>query len=415
MFYGWWVVAASLVTALYSGGVIFYGFTAVFEPIAEEMGWSYTHISLAASLRGLEMGLLAPVVGVFADRWGPRRIIFGGVVVTFVGMILLSRATSLGMFYVAFGVMALGTSAYSMTVLMTAVANWFHVRVGIASGIADSGFGFGGLLVPLMVKLIEMYDWRTTMVIMAVGMLVTLLPLIPVFRHKPEQYGYLPDGKVAASVVAGDGLDLPPAAEIDMGVRQVLKSKAFWTLTLAFSYHGTVVSAVVTHVMPYLSSVRIARSVSSLVATAIPLMSVGGRLGFGWLGDKLNRRLITAVSLAMIGLALLSFGNTSSASVWLLVPFILLFGIGFGGINALRPAMVREYFGRANFGTIFGLIIGINMVGGILGPTIAGWAYDNWGGYQDLWFILAGLVVAPLIFILITPPAGTAVQPVDKA
>ena len=52
---------------------MFYGFTAVFEPIAGELGWSYTQISLAASLRGLETGLLAPLLGLLADRWGPRR------------------------------------------------------------------------------------------------------------------------------------------------------------------------------------------------------------------------------------------------------------------------------------------------------------------------------------------------------
>ena len=78
VFYGWWVVVASFLIALYVGGTILYGFTAIFEPIASEFGWSYTQISLATSLRGLEMGLLAPVVGLLVDRWGPRKLLFGG-------------------------------------------------------------------------------------------------------------------------------------------------------------------------------------------------------------------------------------------------------------------------------------------------------------------------------------------------
>jgi hypothetical protein len=70
VFYGWWIVGAAFFIALYVGGTVFYGFTAVFEPIAGDLGWNYTQISLAASLRGLEMGLLAPLSGILIDRWG---------------------------------------------------------------------------------------------------------------------------------------------------------------------------------------------------------------------------------------------------------------------------------------------------------------------------------------------------------
>ena len=78
VFYGWWVVSACFLISLYLGGVVILGFTAFFEPIANEFGWSYAQISLAASLRGMEVGLLAPVLGLLVDRWGPRRLIFGG-------------------------------------------------------------------------------------------------------------------------------------------------------------------------------------------------------------------------------------------------------------------------------------------------------------------------------------------------
>ena len=100
-----------------------YGFTAIFEPIVNEFGWSYAQISLAASLRGLEIGLFAPFFGMLVDRWGPRRLLFGGGIITTLGLVLLSRVTSLGMFYGAFILVALGLSATSSTVLVTAVAN----------------------------------------------------------------------------------------------------------------------------------------------------------------------------------------------------------------------------------------------------------------------------------------------------
>ena len=97
-FYGWWIVGASFLITLYVGGVIFYGFTAIFEPLADELGWSYTEISLAASLRGLEIGLLAPITGILVDRWGSRRLIFTGSVLLALGLILFSYTYSLSAF-----------------------------------------------------------------------------------------------------------------------------------------------------------------------------------------------------------------------------------------------------------------------------------------------------------------------------
>ena len=91
IYYGWWIVGASVLVAMYAGGVVFYGFTAIFEPIANDMGWSYAQISLAASLRGLELGLLAPLTGILTDRLGPRRLIFSGALITAVGLFLLSQ------------------------------------------------------------------------------------------------------------------------------------------------------------------------------------------------------------------------------------------------------------------------------------------------------------------------------------
>ena len=396
IFYGWWVVAASFFVAVYMGGVIFYGFTAFFEPIADDLGWSYTQISLASSLRGLEMGLLAPLTGILVDRWGPRRLIFSGVVINAGGLILLSNATSLGMLYGAFALIAIGTSACTMTVLMAAVANWFRRKIGIASGIAMCGFGFSGLLVPVIVTLIDVYEWRVTVTILALGILVVALPLSLLFRHKPEQYGLFPDGQVQDPATHDSSLSQIP----EIKARQALKSSTFWHLALAFMYQMMVVSATITHLMPYLSSIGVARSMSSLVATAVALVSIGGHLSFGWLADKLDRRLVAAAGFTMIGLGLLCFGYISTGTIWRLVPFVVLFGIGFGGSSVLRVSLVREYFGRASFGTILGLIIGVGCLGSIIGPTVAGWVYDNWGSYQAIWLTFAGLAVAAVISVL---------------
>ena len=414
VFYGWWIVGACFLIALYLGGIVYYGFTAIFEPIANEFGWSYTQVSFAASIRGLETALLAPLAGILVDRWGPRRLMFSGAIITGLGLILLSRTTSLGMFYTAFVLIALGVSATAGTVISTAVANWFRRRMGLATGIVISGFGFGGLLIPVIVRLIDMFSWQTAMAILALGMWVIGLPLALLVRNKPEQYGYLPDGEVSGTVTSDKSSAPAQTVEMDIGVKQALKSRVFWHISLALMCRALIVSAVVTHVMPYLSSIGISRAISSFVAAAIPLLSTGGRIGFGWLGDKLNKRWVIAGVFAMISLGLLSFGYTSTGGAWLLVPFLILFGISYGSTTVLRGALVQEYFGRGRFGTILGFMVGIMHLGTIVGPPLAGWVFDNWGSYYAIWFVLAGVAVVALIIVATMPQVGAITKLADE-
>jgi MFS family permease len=408
IFYGWWIVGASFFIAMYVGAVIYYGFTAFFEPIANDMGWSYTQISLAASLRGLEIGLLSPIVGILADRWGPRKLIFGGIFITAASLFLLSSTNSLLMFYGAFALLAIGVSACTVTVLLTAVANWFRQRIGVATGAAIGGFGFSGLLIPVIVRLIAAYDWRTALNILALGMIVMILPLSLLFRHRPEQYGYFPDGQNQGTAAYPDESGPRQVGEVEVTAKHALKSVTFWRLALSRMYHSMTVAALITHVMPYLNSTGISRSQSSLVATVIPLMSIFGRFGFGWLGDKLTRKLVATASFIMIGYGVLSFAYVSAMNMWLLVPFLILMGIGYGGSNALLPSLGREYFGRTHFGSIYGIIEGIGTIGAIIGPAIAGLAYDNLGSYQIIWLLLAGLAVVAIISVFTIAPVRSS-------
>ena len=360
------------------------------------------------------MGLLAPLIGMFVDRWGPRRLLIGGVIITSLGLMLLSRTSSLGMFYGAFVLLAIGTSTCSSTVLMPAVANWFRRKIGIATGIMVCGYGFGGLLVPIMVRLVDMQGWQATMAILGGGMLLICLPLSLLVRHRPEQYGYQPDGEPKDTVISNNSFAQTKIAEENVGTRQALKSRTFWHITLALTCQALVLSAIVTHVMPYLSSIGTARAMSSLIAMSIPLASIGGRLGLGWLGDRFDTRRVIAIAFAMMCGGLLCFGFASPEATWLLVPFLILFGIGYGGNNALRASVIREFFGRRNFGAIHGIVLGIMMLGNIAGPPLAARVFENWGSYQPIWLAFAGLAVVAILVVITTPTVSSTAQPVDE-
>ena len=388
----------------YMSGVIFYGFTAFIAPIESSFPtWSRAAISLSVSLRGLESGLLAPFAGKLVDRFGPRKLIaIGGLIVT-MSLVMLSQMDSLWMFYLAFVVMAVGMSCCTLTVPMTAVANWFHKRLGIASAFAIIGFGLSGILVPIIVNLIDLYEWRTTFLILAAGVVIIVLPLSLVFRHKPEPYGYLPDGEHELPTQYSIKSVEKKPVEKSWRVREVLKNSIFWRLTIPYVCQMIAVSAMMTHLMPYLESVGIARSAAGFITMSLSLTSIVGRLSFGWLADRQERKNVSIMAFVLISVGIVLFMFVSNQAFWLLIPFIIIFSIGQGGNNALRSPMVGTYFGRANFGTVLGLMMGICSIGGVLGPPLAGMVWDAKGSYSLAWYVSLGIVVMGMICIWSIP------------
>lgn len=400
IFYGWWIVLGGFFLSFYVGGIVFFSFTAFFEPLVKEFGWSYTQVSFAISLRGLEMGLLAPFVGILVDRFGSRKLAFCGTVTVGLGFILLSFTRSLAMFYGGMILIAFGAGGCTAVVLMAVIANWFRRNVGKALGVMASGIGASGFLVPIIVKLIDTYQWRTTLVILGVGMWMLGIPLSLILRNKPEQYGDRPDGEPAASPLAGKE---EQAKETDLPFKAVLRDRAFLYLNLAEAMRHMSISAVSLHIMPYLGSLGIPRSVAGLVAAGLPLFSIIGRLGLGWMGDVFDKRYVMAAAYSFMALGMIAFHQASMG--WVLLLFLLLYSPGFGASMVLRGAIVREYFGRGSFGKIIGFIMGTSSIGGIIGPTLAGWVFDTMGRYHLLWAVLCLLLILAMGLILRIQPA----------
>jgi MFS family permease len=395
VYYGWWITLACSLIGLYVAGTIFFGFTAFFEPIAAEFGWSYTQISFAVSLRGLEMGIFAPLVGFLADYFGSRKVLFGGTITTGAGLILLGQTQSLTMFYCAFVLLAFGAGGCTSVVTMTAVANWFNKKAGVALGMVGSGIGAGGLLVLLIVRLIDLYQWRTTLLILGLGMWAIGIPLSLVIRNRPEDYGYLPDGEVSGT--SGQSQEVQDKGA-EIAFKEALKMRTFLYLNLVEMVRMMTIIAVFTHIMPYLSSVGMPRTTAGMVAAAIPLIGIIGRFGFGWIGDIYDKKYVMAVTMALIllGILALSFVHIR----WIIIPFMILYALGHGGSMVVRSAIVREYFGRESFGKILGIIMGSASIGGIIGPTLAGWSYDTWGSYRPIWHVFLVLLVIGTILTL---------------
>jgi sugar phosphate permease len=414
LFYGWYIVGACVLISVYCAGIVTRSFTVLIEPIVDEFHWSYALVSFAASISGLESGLLAPVVGFLFDRWGPRKLIFAGATIMGFGLLLLSRTSSLAMFYGSFILMSTALSVSIGVVPMTLAGNWFRKRVSLATGIVASGSAAGGIMVPLVTWLVDAYDWRKAMIIFGLGAWIIVFPLALIVRHRPEHYGYLPDGEVGQKVYIDEVQSPVQYIEVDVSAKQALKGRAFWQISIAMVCHFMVSIAVLTHVMPYLSSIGIPRWTSGWVVMAIQFFSIAGRTSCGWFGDRFDKRRVTAFGMALQGIGMLLFNYVDIAGTWLLVTFIIVYGIGFGGPVTMSASMVREYFGRMNLGTVLGLATGVAYVGSLIGPPLTGLIYDTYGSYQVAWFIMAGLAFAGMVGFLTVPATSRTMLEVGK-
>jgi MFS family permease len=303
------------------------------------------------------------------------------------------------MFYGSFLLICFGGGGCASVVFISTAANWFGKNVGKAIAIITCGFGAGGLIVPLIVRLIDVYHWRTTLVILGLGMWILGIPLSFVIRDKPEQYGYLPDG--------GSRQDPMPCLknkekESEIGFKEVVKQRAFFYLMIVDLIRQMISLSVVIHVMPYFSSVGIPRSTAGMVAAAIPVISIFGRFGFGWLADAYDRKYMMILALCLMGMGLLAFCYVQHR--WVILAFLFLFCPGCWGSMVLARIIQREYFGRHSFGKILGIIMGAASIGGIIGPTVAGWVFDTLKSYHFIWLVFCGFSGLSICLILRIKP-----------
>ena len=403
IFYGWYIVGASLLISAVIGGMTFLGFTALVNPIAAGLGWSYSQVSLAMSIRGLEAGILSPFLGKLVDRWPAKWLILIGAAIIGLGYFILSRVNSLGIFYLSFMIIALGGSLSVTMAPMTTVARWFREKLGKANGIVTMGIGIGGLSTPIITKLIDTFDWRVAVIILAIVLTAIGIPLAFVFRSRPEDYGLLPDGEPLSTKD-----DTDKYADYDFGtsVKEAIKTRTFWHFGIASFCQVAAASAVILHVMPYLTMLGIERATASMIAMFIPLVSIPARFTYGWLSDIFPKKYVFAASNVLTSIGLFLFSIIGVGSPVTIIAFIMFFGIGLAGVAPLRAPMVREYFGVKNFGSIFGLTFIFLTLGNVLSPPIAGWVRDLRGVYDPIWLILSGFALLAAISILTMPSSS---------
>jgi MFS transporter, OFA family, oxalate/formate antiporter len=407
MFYGWYIVALMFLAGFFGGATVWSGFTAYFDPLIREFGWSYTSISVAASLRGAEFGLIAIAIGFLLDRMSVRLIVLIGTLLMGLGFLAMSRMGSLSAFYLSFIVVAIGTTSIDTIVSQSLISRWFHRRLGMVLGIVASGIGAGGFAVPLTVTLLDNIGIRNTFV--AFGITAIVLGALTAYfiRSRPEDIGTVSDGiRAVAESFKPENNNQPPSD--DLTFRQAVVTPAFWIVTYTAMAMTFSLQMVNTHVLPYLQNIGYQRPTAAVMATLVAGGSISGRLAIGFISDFISRKLLFIIMAVGQVIGQLLFIN--AGTIYFLVPAALIIGITGGGTNVLRVGTLRDYFGRRYIGSLFGLCLGIAAIGSVSGPILAGRIFDTTKSYTPAWIIAAIVFAAdiPLLFLMKNPRTLTA-------
>lgn len=397
IFFGWFILAGSVLILSYQSVTFIYGLTAFMTPIALSHGWTYAQISLGPTIRGLEVGALDPVAGMVIDRYPARRLMILGTLVYTGGVVLLSQATNLGMFYSGFLLMGLGGAFCFSMLPQTVLARWFKRNIGKASGILATGYSIGGMFVWAIVSGIEAFGWQDLMLYLAFGGLIIGLPVALLYRNRPEDYGLLPDGDITAPG------EKRPADDSVTTLRQVIRMRAFWLIGLACMMQMTAVHAITVHIVPYFNSLGIEDATASVSILIFSSIGLAIRLGYGYLADILAKKNVFAFSNALTTVALVILGLLNSDSFVNMVIFSVVYAFGVAGSSAMRVPITRDYFGAKSFGKIFGWLALFTVAGSVVGAPLAGWVYDTHGDYTPIWYVFAGLTALATVLLLLLP------------
>lgn len=411
IFYGWYLVVASVITNTIFSAAYFQGFGVLILPIERAFGWDRWVISAAMSLRQLESGIVSPAVGFLLDRYSARRLIFWSAVIAGIGFIGLGFITGIATFFLFFVVISLGASGVSHAVTWPVIiSRWFRRNRGLATGLAVTGPMFGSPLVILNTQIEEAYGWRVVLFGYAALILVGVTLLSMLVRDRPEPYGLRPDGDPPEESAATERSSGPSRRRTDAGLtlHAVFRTKEFWLFTSYLSGTFAVNSAVQGHMIPYFQQdLGLSAAWAAVVMSMVFIISGIGRIGGGYLLDRLDYRLVLAVVAAMMGIGLLYLQVVAVKTVWATLPFAVMFGVSFGCLVPMRGAVGSIMFGTRAIGGVLGILQGGPIAAGVIGPLVMGLIFDLNGNYSvAIWgLIVISALMVPLSLAMASPAA----------
>jgi MFS family permease len=377
---GWVIVMTSVMgIAVSFGSLVIFAFGVFIKPLSDQFGWSRTEISLAFTLTALMVAVFSPFIGRIVDRVGARKVLLPCVAVygaAFCCLALIKTLVGLYAIYVLLGVVGNGTTQLCYARVISA---WFDRRRGLALATMMAGVGAGAIgIPPLATWLIAAYGWREAYLLLGVSIFVLgMIPAALWLRETPPGVGRA-DAATPARLPGVSGAE-------------AVRMPVFWLLLAGFFLFSVSVNGSVAHLIPILTDRGITSETAALVASALGVLTLCGRLLTGVLLDRYSGSRVTGIffGIAAVGVAVLSQAH----AVVTAFTGAALIGLGMGAEADVMPYLISRYFGLHSFSEIYGYAFTAYALAGALGPLLMGWSFDRFHSYSTALLCLAAAML----------------------
>lgn len=389
-FYGWIIVLASFLAMIVVSMI--YVFGVFIEPLTQEFGWSRSSVSLAFSICYLLLTFSAILSGSMTDRYGIRRVMSVGTLLTGASLLLCSQVSSLAQLYLYFGILGVGASTLYVPPAST-ITRWFVRRRGLAMGIAFSAFGIGmSFFAPLTEMMIREFGWRSTFLTYGISTLSILSISSLLMKQEPSEAVLTRYGRVEADFQTRGKAG-------DYTLREAVGMKLFWYIYLVFLFVHISLLMFTVHVVPYAVDMGIMGIRAATALTFLGVCIIPGRIAGGWVTDRIG--MLNTLAIFLIIHAISAFCLLGSTGEWSIYLVSAGFGIGYGGWGAVYPLMVGGFFGTKHSGSILGVLDTGVGTGGAVGPYLAGYIFVITGSYHAAFLLGAGSAVMAVILLFL--------------
>jgi MFS family permease len=390
LYYGWVMVIVLAITETISYGVLFYAFTVFIKPMQAELGWSTGEITLGYSLSVAVSALFGVAQGRWLDRHGARLSMSVGSIGAALLVLGWSQVQTLPGYYALWFGIGIVKAMVLYEPAFWVVAAWFSRKRRLALTVMTFIAGFSSLIfTPLTQALLSRFGWRDTLLIYALLLgVATVLPHALLLRRRPADVGLHVDGDTAPATLATVNSQQSTAVALGYSARQVLRQPSFWWLTGAFTLNGIGVSALLVHLVPYLTEKGYDPAFAALIYGLLGAVSLPGRLILTPLGSRISPvGIVAGIFLTQaVGVFLLIGAGTPVIAVL----FLLLFAGGYGAVTPARAALVGEFFGTAHYGAVSSVVALCVTLLSASSPTLVGFMRDSSGSY-DAALVIVGI------------------------
>jgi MFS family permease len=377
-------------------------FGVFFVAMVDAFGWSRAVTAGAISLAIIFEGACLPWAGGLIDRIGGRKTLLLGGLVLATGLAFSSTISAIWQFYFWVGIVcAAGIAMVGMVPHVAILSREFPQRRGTALGIAWAGGGVGiVLLVPVTQLMIDAWGWPVAYLGLAAITVALIIPPVQLFLPKT--------GHRAASASREDRTGARDPQ--DWTVKQALLNPAFWLLFTARTLASLGNQIIVTHQIAHAVDVGYAKVFAASIFGLMGVISIGGRILFGYLADVMRREMVftwVQIISAIGTLALLAMHDADMP--WLLYLYAVCYGLGQGSRALVLSAISADIFHGKHFGAIFGFFTFSIGLGGAIGAWLGGFLFDVTGSYRvPFWASLACLMIS--VFIVLASSRIVAAQ-----